>query len=273
VGDGSGDARSVLVRAAVAAVASALCLFAAGCGGEDIGAAKAPDPPVGSPVLPDLMPKPQFNVLTQKVGDRWRLRFSTTIVNVGDGDFILRAVRNVRGGWKAEQDIPYSEQGARRVRIPAQLVWGGDGHNHWHINRVAVVTLVPLAENGRVEQGGKVYVDGKVGFCFYDFAQELPSAVAERTYTARGCGKEDWTVVGMGLSPGWNDTYRFALKGQWVDVTDVPAGKYRLFTDIDPKGWFHEASTKNNRTWIDIDLRRTPQGLAAPKIGTGPSPS
>ena len=82
---------------------------------------------------------------TQKVGDRWRLRFSTTIVNVGEGDFILRAVRNLRGGWKAEQDIPYSKQGARRVRIPAQLVWGGDGHNHWHINRVAVVTLVPLA--------------------------------------------------------------------------------------------------------------------------------
>ena len=220
----------------------------------------------------DLMPKPQFNVLTQKVGERWRLRFSTTIVNVGEGDFILRAVRNLRGGWKAEQDIPYSERGARRVRIPAQLAWGGDGHNHWHINRVAVVTLVPLTRDGDVEPGGKVFVDGKVGFCFYDFALELPRAVADRVYTARGCGKRDWMVVGMGLSPGWNDTYRFALRGQSIDVTEVPPGKYRLFTDIDPKGWFHEASTRNNRTWVDIELEWTPQGLVAPKIGTGPTP-
>ena len=81
------------------------------------------------------------------------------------------------------------------------------------------------------------------------------------------------TALALNLVVATFAAARFALKGQWVDVTDVPAGKYRLFTDIDPKGWFHEASTKNNRTWIDIDLRRTPQGLAAPKIGTGPSPS
>ena len=115
MGDGFDDARSVLCRGTIATVALVLCLVAAGCGGESRGAAEEPDPPVGKPVLPDLMPKPQFNVLTQKVGDRWRIRFSTTIVNVGEGDFILRAVRNLRGGWKAEQDIPYSKQGARRV--------------------------------------------------------------------------------------------------------------------------------------------------------------
>ena len=251
-----------------------LCLAIAGCGGgEKLGAAAEPEAPVGSPMLPDLMPKPQFNVLTQKVGDRWRIRFSTTIVNVGEGDFILRAVRNLRGGWKAEQDIPYSEKGARRVPVRASLVWGGDGHNHWHINRVAVVELVPLGKDGRVEAGGKVLVDGKVGFCFYDFALELASGSAERKYSAKGCGKQDWTVVGMGLSPGWSDTYRFRLRGQWIDVTDVPAGKYRLFTEVDRQGWFHEASTRNNRTWIDIELKRTPHGLIAPKIGTGPTPS
>ena len=191
-----------------------LCLAIAGCGGgEKLGAAAEPEAPVGSPMLPDLMPKPQFNVLTQKVGDRWRIRFSTTIVNVGEGDFILRAVRNLRGGWKAEQDIPYSEKGARRVPVRASLVWGGDGHNHWHINRVAVVELVPLGKDGRVEAGGKVFVDGKVGFCFYDFAPGAGQRRAERKYSAKGCGKQDWTVVGMGLSPGWSDTYRFRTPG------------------------------------------------------------
>jgi hypothetical protein len=260
-------------HALVAAVALAFGFSVTGCGADDLGAAAEPEPPVGSPVLPDLMPKPQNNVLTQKVGDRWRIRFNTIIVNVGEGDFVVRALRNVRGGWDTEQDIQYSEAGAQRVRMRAPLVWGGDGHNHWHINRVAVVKLVPLAENGRVEAGTRALVDGKVGFCFYDHTHELPSGLAEPRYSAKSCGKEDATVVGMGLSPGWNDTYRMGLRGQAIDVTDVPDGKYRLFTEIDPQGWFQEASRRNNRTWIDIQLERTPQGLAAPTIGTGPVPS
>ena len=168
------------------------------------------------------MPKPQHNVLVQRVGKRWRIRFNTIIVNVGQGNFVVRAIRNVHGGWDTEQDIQYSEAGARRVPVRAQLVWGGDGHHHWHINRVAVVTLVPLAQDGRVEAGASALVDGKVGFCFYDYLLELPIGSADRTYAARSCGKEDWTVVGMGLSPGWNDTYRMRLRGQWIHVTDVP---------------------------------------------------
>jgi Lysyl oxidase len=265
--------RSAGISAGGAVLALALCLSLAACGGDDLGAAKEPDPPVGSPVLPDLMPKPQNNVLTQKVKDRWRIRFNTIIVNVGEGDFLLRALRDVRGGWDTEQDIPYTEEGAKRVRIRAPIVWGGDGHEHWHIERVALVRLVPLDANGRVEQSAKPLVDTKVGFCFYDHTHELPSGLAERTYSAKSCGKEDTTVVGMGLSPGWNDTYRMGLPGQAIDVTGLPDGRYRLYTDVDPSGWFHEASTKNNRTWIDLDLEWTPQGLAAPTVGKGPTPS
>jgi hypothetical protein len=250
-----------------------VCLAAAGCGGDELGAAAEPDPPVGSPVLPDLMPKPQNNVLTQKVKGRWRIRFNTIIVNVGEGDFLLRAVRDVRGGWDSEQDIPYSEEGARRVPVRAPIVWGGDGHEHWHIERVALVRLVPLSKDGRVEQGAKPLVDTKVGFCFYDHTQELPTGLAEARYSAKSCGKEDTTVVGMGLSPGWNDTYRMGLPGQAIDVTNLPEGTYRLYTDIDPQGWFQEASTRNNRTWIDLELSRTANGLAAPTVGRGPAPS
>ena len=77
----------------------------------------------------------------------------------------------------------------------------------------------------------------------------------------------------MGLSPGWNDTYTMTLPGQSIDVTNVPSGRYRLFTDIDPQGRFREASRRNNRTWIDIELRWTKDGLAAPTVGAGPMPS
>ena len=77
----------------------------------------------------------------------------------------------------------------------------------------------------------------------------------------------------MGLSPGWNDTYRQTLPGQSIEVTGLPDGKYRLITDVDEHGWFHETTRTNNRTWIDLELRMTPAGLGANTIGTGPAPS
>jgi hypothetical protein len=267
-------ARVIGVGLALAlAIGLGIGLAAAFSGGDDLGAAAPPDPPVGSPVLPDLTPKPQYNVLVQKVGKRWRIRFTTIIVNVGKGDFVLRAIRDVRDGWKEEQDIQYSEAGARPVPIRGVLVWGGDGHNHWHVSRVAVVELVPLSRAGRFTAGAKPLVDGKVGFCFYDHTHELARGPAKPAYSAKSCGKQDWRAVGMGLSPGWNDTYTMTLPGQSIDVTDVPAGRYRLYTDIDPQGRFREVSRLNNRTWIDLELRWTKDGLVAPTIATGPTPS
>ena len=140
---------------AYVALAAALCLVATSCGDGGPGAAAEPDPPVGTPVLPDLTPKPQYNVLTKKVNGRWHIFFSTYIVNAGVGDFILRATRLVGSTWHTEQDIQYSKSGARRVSVGAPLIWGGDGHNHWHIAHVASVWLVPLNANGRpVKQPG-----------------------------------------------------------------------------------------------------------------------
>lgn len=264
--------RTVRRWAAFGAITAAVAL-AAGCGGDELDAAAEPDPPVGSPVLPDLAPKPQYNVLTQQVGNRWRIRFTTTIVNVGEGPFILRATRFPGAEWRAEQDVAYTESGAKQMHVGSVLVWGGDGHEHWHVERVAVVRLVPLDDDGKARVGAKALVDTKVGFCFYDHTHELARGPEERAYSAKSCGTKDSTAVGMGLSPGWNDTYLMGLPGQSIDVTDLPDGRYRLYTDIDPQKRFREASRSNNRTWIDLELRRTGTGLAAPTVATGPTPS
>ena len=153
------------------------------------------------------------------------------------------------------------------------MVWGGDGHNHWHIVRVASVWLVPLDAGGRPVDGSKEYIDRKVGFCFYDHTHELARGPEKAVYSAHSCGKEDSSEFGMGLSPGWNDTYLQSLPGQDIDVTDLPEGKYRLWTEIDEPAHFREAGAQqNNRTWIDLDIHMTPDGLVAPAIGTGPQP-
>lgn len=219
------------------------------------------------------MPKPQLNVTTERLVDRWYIRFSTIIVNVGEGDLLLRATRpSAPAEWTAEQLIPHSEGGAKPTPIDAQLAWGGDGHNHWHVVRVATVRLVPLDGDGNpVDES--LGTDSKIGFCFYDHTHELARGPEEAVFSAHTCGHEDDTLLGMGLSPGWNDTYRQALPGQSIEVTGLPDGRYRLITDVDEHGWFHEADRDNNRTWIDLDLRMTPAGLSANTIGSGPAPS
>jgi hypothetical protein len=150
------------------ALLASLSVVAVGCGADDddTRAMREPDPPVGQPVLPDLAPAPQRNVLTKKVKGRWRSFFNTNIVNVGKGTFDLRSKRAEGGNWQTEQDIQHSEEGAKTVPIRAPLVWGGDGHEHWHVVRVAEVSLVPLGADGRVAPDGKLRVDTKVGFCF-----------------------------------------------------------------------------------------------------------
>lgn len=255
-------------RNAITVLAAVLVLLASACAGETV---PEPDPPVGSPVLPDLMPKPQLNVTTGRVDGKWRMFFSTIIVNVGNGDFVLRATRE-GDTWSVEQGIPFSEGGAKIVPVDATLAWGGDGHDHWHVVRVATVRLVPLDEKGRPKDD-KGRIDSKIGFCFYDHTRELDRGPEEPVYSAHSCGHENDTFIGVGLSPGWNDTYRQSLPGQSIDVTGLPDGKYRLWTEIDEKGWFREATRTNNRTWIDIELRMTPDGLSANTIGTGPTPS
>jgi hypothetical protein len=216
------------------------------------------------------MPKPQLNVTTGRVDGKWYIFFSTIIVNVGRSDFVLRAIRD-GDTWSVQQGIPYSQSGARIVPTDATLVWGGDGHNHWHVARVATVRLVALDDIGRPLKSPS-RTDSKAGFCFYDHTHELARGPAEPVFSAHSCGHKDDTIIGVGLSPGWNDTYRQSLPGQSIDVSGLPDGKYRLWTDIDEPGWFREARTDNNRTWIDLDLEMTPQGLSANTIGRGPSP-
>lgn len=256
------------------AVLAAGLAVVSGCGGDDeLAAFREPEPPVGEAALPDLMPKPQLNVTTQRLVDRWYIRFSTIIVNVGAGDFLLRARRVDLGSeWRVEQLIPHSGGGLELVPVDAELAWGGDGHGHWHIVRVATVRLLPLDGAGQPVDD-TVETDGKIGFCFYDHTHELERGPEDGAYSAHTCGDERDTLLGMGLSPGWNDTYRQSLPGQSIEVTGLPDGKYRLVTDVDQYGWFREADRENNRTWIDLDLKMTPDGLSANTIGTGPEPS
>ena len=255
-------ALTVLVLVAVLAVVG-VALFA-----DD-----APGAPVArsEPLLPDLAMAPieDIAVGVTESGEQ-RLRFAATIVNVGEGPLLVRAERSLLGGsWTVDQWIAERSGGYSLLRTPADLIFGGDGHDHWHVEQVEVHQLETL--DGTIL--GRLV---KQGFCFFDTDAYEPSLAAapERAHWgAKGCNPLLGTRVRMGLSVGWGDKYPWHLLDERIDVTGLADGTYRIRQIADPNGEFEELDETNNETWVDVELTTTGDGLRETTIlEAGPPP-
>jgi hypothetical protein len=261
-----GVTRIAIQSAAICAVG----LLSAGCGG---GAeAEWSKDPVGSALLPDFAPVPPADIHTKHLGDSWTVEFSSTLVNVGEGDFHATADKQLDGSWVLTQDIEYDGGGAEHIATEAEAVWGGDGHEHWHVKRYVVYHLFALDERGEIT--GPARTDHKVGFCIYDFERaEVDQGADEPVYGRKGCGQEESTHLVMGLSPGWADHYNWDLPGQSIDIDGLADGDYRIFAVADEGSVFREETTNNNETWVEFTLSSDVQGNRFAMLGdVGPSP-
>lgn len=217
--------------------------------------------PSGTLLLPDLAARPPIELHTGKEEGRDLLYFTSQLVNVGTGDFRVEARKN-GGQWDVVQQVSSSEGGMERIPVEPDLVWGGDGHQHWHVRRILRFVLTEEGAALR-SSAGSVMVDTKIGFCFYDsdsYRLELPGAPASARYRVGGCGTEFSGELTMGLSVGWADTYVWTLPGQSIDITGIPDGRYRLWAVADEDGWFREESRGNNTTWIDVAITTRDDG-------------
>jgi hypothetical protein len=207
------------------------------------------------PTLPDLAMAPLADLKVENTSDgRALLRFSTTIVNIGTGRFELSASRsNLSSDFDISQRI-YSADGASVERpVSAKLVFGGDGHNHWHVHNLESYEL--SRPDGDEEDGTGV----KAGFCFSDdvaYRLSLPGAPKSAQYRRSQCGTPSSLDLVMGLSVGWGDRYSSTLPDQYIDVTGLGDGKYRLRATADRSNRFKESNDKNNKTWVDLVLAR-----------------
>src|SRR5262245_38167278 len=89
--------------------------------------------------LPDLrMARVRDLRLERDAAGHRLLRFTTRIVNVGKGPFVLhgrRASTSIAAMTVVQRVTTPS--GFRAVPTTAIMRWSGDGHNHWHTQRVA----------------------------------------------------------------------------------------------------------------------------------------
>lgn len=242
-------------------IAAVLASVVALSPGQPAAAATPQVPDLGMARLTDL------NVTTTPTG-RALLRFSATIVNVGDGRFELVATRpDTASPFAVAQRVHQSDGSSTDRPVPAQMVFAGDGHTHWHVRNLESYVVE------RLDNGVKVGTDAKGGFCFLDtdaYRLSLPGAPPAPVYSGSGCGTQSSLQLAMGLSVGWGDRYSWTLPDQYVDITGLANGKYRLRATADAMGWFSEVDELNNETWVDVQLSQRRGTTSVKVLGYGP---
>jgi hypothetical protein len=129
--------------------------------------------------------------------------------------------------------------------------YAGDGHNHWHVQKIETYEIF-AGDAGQTLQHGV-----KRGYCFFDNVAHdlgLPGAPQHRIYAESGCGISSSLTTRVGLSVGWGDLYPWNFVQQWIDVTSLPAGDYRLCVTADLGDRYLETVDTNNNVWQDIHL-------------------
>jgi hypothetical protein len=243
------------IRALGLGLCGALAIFAASAS-----AASAADQ------LPDLgMAAPSAVQLQNSNGHRL-LRYTAVIANVGAGPLELLGSRSntSTADMSVVQRIFNTSGTYRDVSTGAAMYYAGDGHNHWHVRDLEIGTLT------RLDNGDKVRTLAKHGFCFSDdvaYRLGLPGEPSSPQFPDCGSNQPLALSVQVGLSVGWGDVYQWNIAYQYIDVTGLSPGRYRLSDRVNTALGLQESNTGNDSSWVDIQLKHN----SVKVVATGPS--
>ena len=228
------------------------------------------DRPV-SGLLSDLRMAQLAEVQLERAEDgRLLLRFTATIVNVGAGPMEVVATREGDELGRGVQRIYGTEGQPSELATEATFFWAGDGHEHWHVRDLQGYRVESL------DGADATAVSEKHGFCLFDnivdeaLQDRAPDSAEYECPSSQGASS-----IRMGLSVGWRDIYPATLPNQYIDISDLQAGRYRLWAEADPQtderpnGWFAESVEDNNETWVEFEL--DPESESVQVLEYGPS--
>ena len=210
----------------------------------------APAVAAASDRLPDLRSASIRDLrITRTSSGRKLLRFTTEILNYGAGPFEIRGSRRSTGSAFDIDQIVHRGDGTRRsIQTAASVRYAGDGHDHYHVRRLAMYHL--WSARGTLR-------DSKIGFCFFDTNARylsLPRAPSTRRYFESGCGSRRSLTIRSGISVGWGDRYPWNFAYQYIDITGLPSGTYTLRSMVDLYGQFTESSDSNNCSYVRLTI-------------------
>ena len=231
-------------------------------------------------LLPDLVSDPptfDYGVNEVSVDGQQRLvlRFDGYVTNLGDGPVDLSGNPQL-----ADPSDPTSHDVWQRVKIasgewfklaqPPVRFETADGHNHFHLMEIVAYSLWSSDGATQVAPGAKV------GFCLAD-SEALPHLHPDpgpATYSvadSQNCmaNEPNATSLEMGVTEGWRDIYDGDVTFQWVDVSDVTPGRYRLGVEADPYNILIESDETNNGVALSDGVSIVRGYVAKPKVFTG----
>ena len=108
----------------------------------------------------------------------------------------------------------------------------------------------------------------KFGYCFFDnypYRLTLPGAPRRRCIRVAAPRIRCWS---RRVSVGWGDIYRSSLPDQYIDITNLTAGRYRLQVTADKLGGSRNRTSRTTRPGSIFQFK----GQGPPKIvGYGPA--
>jgi hypothetical protein len=220
----------------------------------------ASDPP--REVLPDLDQVAPRAVSVVVGGERERLVFASAVDNVGPGPLVIAGSREgtLDPDMSTRQLVRQAGGGTSEypLSMPLRFVVS-ETHRHWHLLDFERYEL-------HTTEGELVGDDRKTGFCLGDrynaqARERIPGEPLRAVWT-HNCGKNqpERVRIEQGISPGYGDDYVPRLEGQYVDITELPAGRYVLVHRVNPERELRESSYANNAASVLLELRRPPGG-------------
>jgi hypothetical protein len=235
-------------------------------------AGTAPASAAADPLLPDLGMAQVSGVKidTTTMPGHTLLRYTAIMVDVGTGPLELIGSRpdTSTPTMSVVQRIQDSSGTSSDVPVATTMFYAGDGHNHWHTQDIEGGWLI------RLDNGVKVGALAKHGFCFYDnvkYRLTLPGAPQTPFWTNAACDprQPDALSADMGLSVGWGDSYPASTNFQWIDITGLSSGRYRLRMKADPKSVIQESNETNNGAWANLQINAQTDTVTVLHVGPG----
>jgi len=207
-----------------------------------------PDPPAGASCFASEM---------LEDGAQTCLRFDQIVANRGAGP--IEIAYDVPTGGTPAADVPfpvsqrvYKSDGSFTDRPGGSVTYHGV-HGHYHYSSFANALLWRSDLRGAKLGSTPVAASHKVSFCMADIRIDAWGEKGDgpRKYYAPDClfpSASDGVTdqYRQGVNNGWSDVYDWYIPDQYIEVTGVPSGLYRLEFCADPFNEIEEEREDNN---------------------------
>jgi hypothetical protein len=210
-------------------------------------------------LLPDLDQAAPARLEIVEEGDSYRLVFASAVENVGRGPLLIEGERPglETPSMTVRQLVRRTDGSARARSVPGEIRYTeAETRARW------LVLGLQDYELRRAADGKLVEASEETGSCPSDrhqVAEGAPDGKPEQPVWVGDCGQGEPGLLALraGISPGYGNRVGRGVDNRFVDVTNVPAGRYVLVHRANPERAIAESDYGNNAASVLVQLRRS----------------